>query len=77
MGSCALTLFLLPFFLVALLNSEVPITTPFSDGVAFSEASFTSPALSPNMARSSFSSGVGSLSPLGVILPIMMSPGTT
>ena len=34
-------------------------------------------ALSPKMARSSFSSGVGSLSPLGVILPIMMSPGTT
>ena len=29
------------------------------------------------MARSSFSSGVGSLSPLGVILPIMISPGIT
>ena len=35
------------------------ITTPFMDGGALREASFTSPALSPKMARSSFSSGVG------------------
>jgi hypothetical protein len=35
-----------------------------------SEASFTSPALSPNIARSSFSSGDGSDSPLGVIFPM-------
>ncbi len=63
--------------LLARENRFVPMTTPFSDGEAFSDASLTSPAFSPNMARSSFSSGVGSLSPLGVILPIMMSPGIT
>jgi len=34
---------------------------------AFKEASFASPALSPKMARNSFSSGVGSLPPLVVI----------
>ena len=55
----------------------VPITTPFKEGVAFNDASFTSPALSPNIARKSFSSGEGSDSPLGVILPIIISPGPT
>jgi hypothetical protein len=35
----------------------------------FSEASRTSPAFSPKIARSSFSSGVSSVSPLGVTLP--------
>ena len=62
-------------FFKALEYNSLPITTPLSDGDAFSEASFTSPALSPKIARSSFSSGVGSVSPFGVILPIMMSPG--
>ena len=52
----------------------VSITTPLSDGEAFKEASFTSPALSPKIALSNFSSGVGSVSPLGVILPIRISP---
>ena len=47
------------------------------DGGAFLEASFTSPALSPKIARKSFSSGVGSDSPLGVILPIRISPSFT
>ena len=56
-------------------NKRLLITTPASEGFALSEASFTSPALSPKMARRSFSSGVGSLSPFGVILPIMISPG--
>ncbi|CAI8288083.1 MAG: Uncharacterised protein [Bacteroidota bacterium] len=58
-------------------NSFLLITTPFNDGDAFNEASFTSPALSPKMARSSFSSGVGSDSPFGVILPIRISPAPT
>ena len=40
-----------------------------------SEASRTSPAFSPKMARSSFSSGVSWVSPLGVTLPTRMSPG--
>jgi hypothetical protein len=56
-------------------NSFLSITTPLSEGEAFNEASFTSPALSPKMARSSFSSGEGSDSPLGVIFPIRISPG--
>ena len=51
--------------------------TPFVDGGAFKDASLTSPALSPNMALRSFSSGVGSDSPLGVILPIRISPSLT
>ena len=71
--SCSFTLPVLE----ALVKSFLSMTTPLSDGLALSEASFTSPALSPKMARSSFSSGLGSLSPLGVILPIMMSPGAT
>ena len=58
-------------------NSFFSITTPRNDGEAFKEASLTSPALSPKMARSSFSSGVGSDSPFGVILPIRISPGFT
>ena len=76
LGSWALAA-LVFFFLAARENRFVPITTPLSDGVALSDASFTSPALSPKIARSSFSSGVGSLSPFGVILPIIMSPGPT
>ncbi len=59
------------------LKSFVEITTPFMPGGAFSDASFTSPAFSPKIAFSSFSSGVGSDSPFGVILPIRMSPSTT
>ena len=58
-------------------NSFLSITTPVSDGLAFNEESLTSPALSPKIARSSFSSGDGSLSPLGEILPMRMSPGST
>ena len=52
-------------------------TTPFRDGGALRDASLTSPALSPNIALSRRSSGVGSLSPFGVILPIRISPSFT
>ena len=62
--------------LIAREKSFLSITTPESDGLAFNEESLTSPALSPKIARRSFSSGDGSLSPLGEILPIMMSPGS-
>ena len=62
--------------LIAREKSFLSITTPLSDGLAFNEESFTSPALSPKIARSNFSSGEGSLSPLGEILPIMISPGS-
>ncbi len=58
-------------------NNFLSITTPRNDGEAFNEASFTSPALSPKIALNNFSSGVGSDSPLGVILPIKISPGLT
>ena len=63
--------------LMARANIFLSMMTPESDGLAFSEESFTSPALSPKMARSSFSSGEGSLSPFGEILPMRMSPGST
>ena len=63
--------------LIARANIFLSMMTPVNDGLAFSEESFTSPALSPKIARSSFSSGEGSLSPLGEILPIRISPGST
>ena len=46
-------------------------------GGHLSEASRTSPAFSPKMARRSFSSGVSCVSPFGVTLPTRMSPGST
>ena len=52
-------------------------TLPRSPWGRRSEVSFTSRAFSPKMARSSFSSGVSSVSPFGVILPTRMSPGLT
>ena len=60
-----------------LTNNFLSITIPFNDGGALRDASLTSPALSPNIALSSFSSGVGSDSPFGVIFPIKISPGLT
>jgi hypothetical protein len=53
------------------------MTVPVSEADAFNEASLTSPALSPKIALKSFSSGEGSVSPLGVIFPIRISPGST
>ena len=55
-------------------NNLVSITTPWIEGGVLRDASFTSPALSPKIARKSFSSGEGSDSPFGVILPIRISP---
>ena len=46
-------------------------------GSALLEASLTSPAFSPKIALNNFSSGVGSVSPLGVTLPIRISPSVT
>ena len=62
---------------IALENNFLSITTPVTDGGTFKEASLTSPALSPKIALNNFSSGVGSLSPFGVILPIRISPSLT
>ena len=50
---------------------------PSMPGGQMSEASRTSPAFSPKIARSSFSSGVSCVSPFGVTLPTRMSPGLT
>src|SRR5438552_14531569 len=50
---------------------------PSMPGGRYSEASRTSPAFSPKMARRSFSSGVSVVSPFGVTLPTRMSPGFT
>ena len=54
-----------------------PTMIPSIPGGQTSEASRTSPAFSPKIARSSFSSGVSCVSPLGVTLPTRMSPGLT
>ena len=54
-----------------LTNNFLSITIPFKEGGAFNEASLTSPALSPKIALKSFSSGVGSDSPFGVIFPLI------
>ena len=55
----------------------MPMTLPVSPCGTFSEVSRTSRAFSPKIARSSRSSGVSSVSPLGVTLPTRMSPGWT
>ena len=59
------------------LNSLMSTTLPYSPCGRRRLESFTSRAFSPKMARSSFSSGLSSVSPLGVILPTRMSPGAT
>jgi len=52
------------------------ITIPSTPGGTFNEESFTSPAFSPNIALSSFSSGDSCVSPFGVILPTFIREGT-
>ena len=75
-GRIALSAFFSLRVLMTREYSFLSITTPRKEGEAFNEASFTSPALSPKIARNSFSSGDGSDSPFGVILPIRISPGS-
>ena len=50
---------------------------PTIPGGTVSDASRTSSAFSPKMARSRRSSGVSTVSPLGVTFPTRMSPGLT
>ena len=50
---------------------------PSIPGGTRSDVSLTSEAFSPNIARSSFSSGVSCVSPFGVTFPTRMSPGLT
>ena len=59
------------------LNTLAPMMVPVTPGGTRSELSRTSPAFSPKMARSSFSSGDSWVSPLGVIFPTRTSPGFT
>ena len=59
------------------LKTFVSMTTPSMPGGALSEASRTSPAFSPKIARRSRSSGVRSVSPFGVTFPTRMSPAFT
>jgi hypothetical protein len=54
-----------------------PTMIPSMPGGQISDASRTSPAFSPKIARRSFSSGVSCVSPFGVTLPTRMSPGLT
>ncbi len=58
-------------------NSRTSTTIPRSPWGRRRDESFTSRAFSPKIARSSRSSAVSSVSPLGVILPTRMSPGWT
>ena len=74
-SSLSLVRFLLSF--TAFANNFLSKTTPCNEGDAFNDASLTSPALSPKIARNNFSSGVGSDSPYGEIFPIRISPGLT
>ena len=57
-----------------ILTSTIIPSTP---GGTCSDVSLTSPAFSPKIARSNFSSGVNCVSPLGVTLPTRISPGLT
>ncbi|CAB4856090.1 unannotated protein [freshwater metagenome] len=54
-----------------------PMIFPDSPCGTLSEVSRTSRAFSPKIARSKRSSGVSSVSPLGVTFPTKISPGTT
>ena len=58
-------------------KTRASITVPSTPGGTRRDVSRTSPAFSPKMARSSFSSGESCVSPFGVILPTRMSPGLT
>ena len=59
------------------LKTFTSMTTPSVPGGAVKEASLTSAAFSPKIARRSRSSGASSVSDLGVILPTRISPGFT
>ena len=58
-------------------NTCTSMTVPFMPEGTRRLVSFTSEAFSPKIARSSFSSGVSWVSPLGVTLPTSVSPAET
>ena len=59
------------------LKTLTSMTTPSVPGGAVKDASLTSAAFSPKIARRSLSSGASSVSDFGVILPTRISPGFT
>ena len=58
-------------------ETRTSTTVPVTAGRHLERVSRTSAAFSPKIARSSFSSGVIGVSPLGVTLPTRMSPAWT
>ena len=76
-SSCSICLARSSFSMPLREKIRTPTTMPSMPGGQVSDASFTSPAFSPKIARSSFSSGVSWVSPFGVTLPTRMSPGLT
>ncbi len=76
-SSCSICLARSSFSMPLREKIRTPTTMPSMPGGHVSDASFTSPAFSPKIARSSFSSGVSCVSPFGVTLPTRMSPGFT
>ena len=71
--SCSICLARSSFSCPLRLKMRTSTIVPSMPGGQVSDASRTSPAFSPKMARSSFSSGVNWVSPLGVTLPTRMS----
>ena len=76
-SSCSIALARSSFSIPLREKILTPTTIPSMPGGQTSDASRTSPAFSPKMARSSFSSGVSCVSPFGVTLPTRMSPDLT
>ena len=76
-SSCSIALARSSFSMPLREKIFTPTMMPSMPGGQMSEASRTSPAFSPKIARSSFSSGVSCVSPFGVTLPTRMSPGLT
>jgi hypothetical protein len=62
---------------LSLSNIFTSTTVPLSPCGTLNDVSLTSLAFSPNIALSSLSSAVSSVSPFGVTLPTKISPGLT
>ena len=73
--SCSIAWVLSSFSTPSLVKTSTPITVPFE--LDLCDVSFTSDAFSPKIALNNFSSGESWVSPLGVIFPTKMSPGST
>ena len=65
------------FSIPCLLKTLTSTTIPLLPGDNFKDESLTSVAFSPKIDLNNFSSGLDIVSPLGVTLPINISPGFT